>query len=198
MAAKGKQVFLIRHGDTGLARRYIGASDVPVSEKGRQQLRLLAPKITGISFDLVLVSPLLRCLQSLEILGLSGEIEPLLKEVDFGRWEGKNFAEVSQQEPELVRNWMENKAFSFPGGESLVSFQDRINQIATRLYNEKGQRFLILAHGGVLRLLLCNLLNLSAENYLLFDVAPGKISEILLYPEGGILRRFNCMEAGDG
>lgn len=188
----GKRIFLLRHGDTGLGGRYIGSSDVPISEKGGRQLAELAPEIAAQDFDLVLVSPLRRCLQSLDILGLAGEVCPLLREIDFGRWEGRNFAEISTEDPELAAQWAAGRNFSFPEGESIASFQERIRLVAARLYREDASRILILAHGGVVRFLLCQLLGISLDNYLLFDVAPGRLTELCLHSQGAVLRRFNC------
>lgn len=192
MEKKEKQIFLLRHGDTGFGGRYIGSSDVPITAEGAQHLAALAPKISEMQFDLVLVSPLLRCQQSLEILGLTGEVSPLLREIDFGRWEKKSFAEVAVEDPELAVKWAEDADFAFPEGESMVSFRVRICQIAERLQRDEGYRVLVVTHGGVIRFLICHLLGIPVENYLLFDVAPGCLTELRLHSEGAVLRRFNC------
>ncbi len=191
MMQKEKQIFLMRHGDTGQIGRYIGSMDIGITDKGSRQLAEIAPFIGIMDFDLVLVSPLRRCLQSLEILGLEGENESLLREVDFGYWEGKTFAEIAKEYPESIEQWVNDRDFSFPGGESLPAFRNRIKKMAARLYNENAAAIFLMAHGGVLRALICELLRLPAENYLLFDVAPGYLSEIALHPEGGVLKSFN-------
>ncbi len=191
MMQKEKQIFLMRHGDTGQIGRYIGSMDIGITDKGSRQLAEIAPFIGIMDFDLVLVSPLRRCLQSLEILGLEGEKEPLLREVDFGYWEGKTFAEIAKEYPASIEQWANDKDFAFPGGESLPAFRNRIKKVAARLYNENAAAIFLMAHGGVLRALICELLRLPVENYLLFDVAPGYLTEIALHPEGGVLKSFN-------
>ncbi len=193
MAEKEKRIFLMRHGDTGQIGRYIGSTDIGLSDKGSRQLAEIAPFISKKSFDLVLVSPLRRCLQSLEILGLEGEKEPLLQEVDFGHWEGKSFAEIAKEYPGHIKQWANDKDFTFPGGESLPAFRSRIKKVAARLYDENAATIFLMAHGGVLRALICELLRLPVENYLLFDVAPGLLTEIALYAEGGVLKSFNSV-----
>ncbi len=193
MTVKKKRIFFMRHGDTGQRGRYIGSTDIALSERGIAQLQQIAPTIHTMSIDLVLVSPLYRCLQSLEILGLTGEKEPLLQEVDFGLWEGKTFAEIAAQYPEYIEKWATDKNFSFPQGESLAAFRSRIRQLASRLYNEGVSSIFLMAHGGVLRALICELLHLPMENYLLFDVAPGHLSEIVLHSDGGVLKSFNSL-----
>ncbi len=191
MAEKEKRIFLMRHGDTGQIGRYIGSTDIGLSDKGSRQLAEIASFTSKMNFDLVLVSPLRRCLQSLEILGLEGEKEPLLQEVDFGHWEGKTFAEIAKEYPGHIEQWANDKDFTFPGGESLPAFRSRIKKVAARLYNENAAAIFLMAHGGVLRVLICELLRLPVENYLLFDIAPGHLSEIALHSAGGVLKSFN-------
>jgi alpha-ribazole phosphatase/probable phosphoglycerate mutase len=53
------------------------------------------------------------------------------------------------------------------------------------------EKILIIAHGGIIRHLLCLLLGLDAEKYLLFEVKPGRVSSVQLYDEGGVLTGFN-------
>jgi broad specificity phosphatase PhoE len=50
---------------------------------------------------------------------------------------------------------------------------------------------LVIAHGGVVRGLLCHLLRLPPRNYLLFDVKPARLTVIDYFPEGGVLAGFN-------
>lgn len=191
---KSKEIYLLRHGDTGLGGRYIGSTDVPLADGGKAQLRNTANFLQTVNLDSILMSPMKRCIDSVEILSLTTVAEQVdkLKEIDFGSWEGKSFSEILEKEPDLINQWAKKpEAFVFPGGEGIQIFRERVSSFADQLYKMKKQSILIVSHGGVIRNLLCLLLNLEPENYLLFDVQPGLCSTVRLYPEGGILTGFN-------
>ncbi len=189
-----KELYFLRHGATGLQGRYIGATDAPLSAQGREQVHKTGLLLGEKEVTKIFCSPLLRCRQSLAELKLTGtsQFSELLREIDFGRWEGKNFTEIVHSDPQLVDSWVAAPLnFCFPGGESLQSFTHRITLFITELKSVVEDTLLVVAHGGVIRHLLCLLLDLPVEKYLLFDVEPGSFCSIRLYPEGGVLTGFN-------
>ncbi|MBM9518980.1 histidine phosphatase family protein [Desulforhopalus vacuolatus] len=194
MKDAGRKILFMRHGDTGLTGRWVGSSDVELSAEGAAQIAALAGRVDVDGFSRILLSPMRRCRQTLSLLDLDREGELLddLREIDFGRWEKRSFSEISAEEPEIVHRWLENwSSFTFPGGERLLDFHRRVAHCKEILQVSDDDIF-VIAHGGVIRILLCLLLNLSVENYLLFDVQPGRFCEIRLHSQGGVLTRFNC------
>ena len=190
----GKELFLLRHGDTGMKGRYIGSTNVPVSERGMEQVRKTGRLLHDAGISQIFCSPMLRCMQSLDLLDLSCIciFSDLLREIDFGHWEGKSFDEIVQSDKESVDTWVANPgSFSFPCGESLTAFKKRVEDFATQLRSAADKKMLVVSHGGVIRHLICALLGLPSDNYLLFDVQPGCFSSIRLFPEGGILTGLN-------
>ena len=191
---QAKELYFLRHGATGLQGRYVGSTDVPLSRQGREQVRKTGLLLREKGVTSIFCSPLLRCRQSLVELELAGScnFSELLREIDFGRWEGKNFTEIVHSDQHLVDSWVADPLhFCFPGGESLPSFTQRIALFVKELTGGGEDTILVVAHGGVIRYLLCLLLGLPVEKYLLFDVEPGSFCSIRLYPEGGILTGFN-------
>lgn len=189
-----KELYLLRHGDTGLKGRYIGSTDAPLSNSGMEQARKTGELLQEKGVTKIVCSPMLRCRQTLEQLSLpcTHQINELLREIDFGRWEGKKFSEIVQIDKELVNSWVtEPETFSFPGGESLVAFNNRVVEFRDQLETIVEDTILVVAHGGIIRHLLCLLLGLEADKYLLFDVKPGCFSSISLFAEGGVLTGFN-------
>ncbi|MGB3212017.1 MAG: histidine phosphatase family protein [Desulforhopalus sp.] len=189
-----KEVFLLRHGDTGMLRRYIGSSDVPITGQGREQVRKTGEVLQEKEIQKILCSPMLRCRQTLEQLNLqcACRFDELLKEIDFGRWEGKNFAEIEQGDKGLVATWMNNPTtFSFPEGESLDAFSKRVALVKSQLEQMVEDKILVITHGGIIRHLLCLLLGLNSKDYLVFDVKPGCFCSLRLYSQGGVLTGFN-------
>lgn len=191
---EGKVVYFMRHGDTGMSGRYIGSTDIGLSKIGIEQVRITGKKLQEVGIQRALCSPLIRCRHSFDLLGLdcACNFNEELREVDFGLWEGKSFDEIVAGDKSLVDSWVDAPAsFCFPGGESLESFRQRLTQFSFKLESISENKVLIMAHGGVIRHLLCLVLRMDLDNYLLFDVQPGKYSTVRAYPEGGVLTGFN-------
>jgi len=191
------KIILARHAETGASYRgrYIGVSDPPISVKGREQAVDLARRLRQYDINQMLVSPLLRTRQTaaaiLDRRQLPWREESRLREIDFGRWEGMTFAEITALYPKEVERWGgAGGDFSFPGGEQVRQFWARISSLAQEMVSMDGP-LLALTHGGVTRALICEFLGLELTNYLLFDVAPGRFAVLDIYSEGGVLRGLN-------
>ena len=192
-----KSVILIRHGDLGEACRglYIGRTDVPLSEGGKRQAAALAGELRRLNGAHFLCSPLLRTRETAEMaLGAvdACDIDPDLREIDFGRWEEMGFAEIAAADPAAVERWAAlDEDFAFPGGESLGGFSKRIGAVAGRIAVDPAGTVVAFTHGGVIRYLICHFLGLEDRNYLLFDVKPGSLCELSLDGGKGVLVRLN-------
>ncbi len=189
-----KELYLLRHGETGKPGRYIGSMDIPLSQAGREQVRGTARLLRRKNIDTTFSSPMLRCRQTCGLLEIDcpNVVSHLLREVDFGLWEGKSFAEIVDDDPAGVDRWTSDPAtFCFPGGESIAAFHSRVSAFKKILDGSDEKRLLLVAHGGVIRHLLCLFLELPAEKYLLFDVQPGSYSSLRIYSGGAVLTGFN-------
>jgi broad specificity phosphatase PhoE len=189
-----KEIYLLRHGDTGLKNQYIGSSNVPLSARGVEEVKKSCGFLSTISFDAVFCSPMLRCTETVSHLTSPFPVQfyDFLKEVNFGRWERKTFHEILQDDQEAVDSWVKKpEAFCFPDGESLPDFHKRIILAANFLYETEARRILVVSHGGVIRHLLCSLLRIPKEQYLLFEIQSGCFSTVRLYAEGGVLTGLN-------
>ena len=189
-----KEIYLLRHGDTGLKNQYIGSSNVPLSPRGVEEVKKSCGFLSTIDFDAVLCSPMKRCTETASHLTTSPSIQILgfLREIDFGRWEKKTFQEIIQNDQDEVDCWVqEPETFCFPEGESLIDFQKRIVTATNFLYEINGGRILVVCHGGIIRHLLCSLLRIPKEQYLLFEIQSGCYSTVRLHPEGGVLTGLN-------
>jgi alpha-ribazole phosphatase len=192
-----KRVILVRHGDLGegCRGRYIGRTDVPLSESGKRQAAALAGELGRLNGAHILCSPLIRTRETAEIaLGAVDiyDIDSDLKEIDFGCWEGMGFAEIAAAAPAAVERWAAlDEDFSFPGGESIGDFRKRIGAAAGRIAADPAETVVAVTHGGVIRFLICFFLGLEDRHYLLFDVRPGSLSEISIEEGKGVLTRLN-------
>jgi broad specificity phosphatase PhoE len=199
-----KRVILIRHGDLGevCRGRYIGRTDVPLSEEGRRQASVLSGELRHLKGAHLLCSPLIRTRETAEIaLGAADacDIDSDLREIDFGRWEGRGFAEIAASDPSAVDGWAAlDKDFTFPDGEGIGGFSHRIGLVAGRIAADPVETVVVFTHGGVIRFLICRFLGLEDRHYLLFDVWPGSLCELALEGGKGVLVRFNGLCRREG
>ncbi len=150
-SASVKNVYLVRHGETAwsITGQHTGRSDLPLTPRGEEEARALAPRLNGLSVDHVLSSPLLRALRTCELAGFAGPatLDQGLLEWDYGHYEGRTLAQIHRERPEweLFRD-------GCPGGESVLQITDRVDRVVSRLRSLEGN-VLIFSSGHVLRVL---------------------------------------------
>jgi broad specificity phosphatase PhoE len=189
------RLVLVRHAHptTGSSGRLIGSTNPPLDEQGQSQARALADRVAGLEPECCFSSPLARCRQTADAIAgpLPVRLDTDLREIDFGRWENRTFADVAAAEPDMVARWAEyDPAFAFPGGESLESFQARVSHAAGRLAGDPAGTVLVVSHAGVIRALVCHYLGLRPSQYVLFDVGHASITLIRLFDGRGVLEIF--------
>ena len=124
------RLLFLRHGMTkgNQERRYIGVTDEPLSEAGREMLRQqAAERICGEQPQIVFVSPLLRCRETAQILfpGVRQQVIAELAEMDFGIFENRAYQGDLEYSPEY-RKWLESRCEDpVPGGECKEDFTKR-------------------------------------------------------------------------
>lgn len=158
---KSYVIHLIRHGaiDETLKGRYIGTTDVPLSDKGKLELRRLDHELCYPYAKVVFSSPLKRCVETCKII--YPELEPLvianLSECSFGEWEGKTAEELDGDED--FKKWLAgDNSVKPPRGESNADFVRRIcrmfESIVEGLMKTGTTDSAIVTHGGVIMTLL--------------------------------------------
>ena len=183
------EIYLIRHGETEWSRngRHTGVSDIPLTEHGRQQARLLRQELVTRNFELVLTSPLRRARETCELAGLAerAEIDPDLVEWNYGDYEGLTSEQIHVGRPAWT---IFNDGG--PGGETPEQVGVRVDRVIARVRAQKSDAALV-AHGHVLRVLAARWLGLppSAGAHFLLDTA----TLCVLNSDGGVaaLKRWN-------
>jgi broad specificity phosphatase PhoE len=182
-------LLLARHAAVGpeAAGRYLGRTDLPLGPAADAQIRDLAARLAPFRPARCLASPLRRAADTAARLapplGLTVETDRDLREIDFGRWDGRTFDQIVASDPELVARWdAADPAFAFPEGEAMGTFLGRVARAAERLAALPEDRVLVVTHGGVVRGLLCRLLGLSIERYLAFRIDPASLAVVELAP----------------
>ncbi len=151
---------MIRHGETdwNAERRIQGHRDLPLNATGLAQAAALARGLAGLRADAIFSSDLLRARQTAQpladALGLPLQLEPDLRERNFGCCEGKTIDEIMVGEAAIARGLSARcPEFVLPGGESLLQHRVRIEACLERLAaRHAGQVIAVVSHGGVLDL----------------------------------------------
>ncbi|MDD2706799.1 MAG: histidine phosphatase family protein [Verrucomicrobiae bacterium] len=184
------EMFLIRHGETVANRdcRLIGSTDESLSARGLSQVQALARQWAHLGKERFFCSPLLRARQTAGVLlGVDeGAVaaEDDLREMDFGCCEGRTFAEIRSMDPELVDRWAAMTSdFSFPQGESVRDFLERVNRVAEKMREAPEPVLVVVSHGGVIRALLCHYLCIPFRQYGVFEIQPASVT-VLRFHEG--------------
>ena len=194
-----RRLLLVRHGriEAGHQGQFIGATDPTLDTRGESQVRSLAGRIQQLRPDVCYCSPLQRCRQtaSAVVPDVSPHFDSRLREIDFGDWERRTFADVARDHPAQVAQWAEfAPEFMFPGGEKLADFVQRVRAAADLLCQTDAQTLLAVTHGGVIRLMLCHLLGLDLRKYVVFDVGYASLAVIDLFENGGVLTALERVE----
>jgi alpha-ribazole phosphatase len=177
--------------------RYWGRSDVALSDTGLRQAELLRDQLNLKKIDFIYSSDLKRALVTAQIIALRHNLEVItcqeLREIDFGRLEGLTFDEINRLYPEVARMWMERDlSLVYPGGESLAELDKRVRQFRSRLEeHNKEETILIVAHSGVLRTLLCQLLGMEPRQRWQIRLDLASLTIIETYRQGAILTLLN-------
>lgn len=120
-------------------------------------------------------------------------LEPRLREMNFGDWQGKTYAEIQLEDPSRLAAWEADLEHNPPpGGETLVDFAGRVRaayEAIVRAY--PGQTVIVVAHGGPVQMLLTQALGLPPARFWQFGLSNTGWSELNVYPAGAILNRMN-------
>ena len=177
---------LIRHGESqwNLENRFTGWTDVPLTDKGRDEARRAGEKIRDIHFDRAYTSVLKRAIDTLDIVleaigqvGIPVAYDQALNERHYGDLQGLNKAETAEKYgKEQVHIWRRSYDVAPPGGESLKDTAARTlpyfeAHIVPHL--RAGENVLVSAHGNSLRSIVMHLDKLSREQVLELNLATG-------------------------
>jgi probable phosphoglycerate mutase len=166
-------VIFVRHGESvwHAENRYAGGTDIPLTERGRAQARALADWAKQADLTAVWASPQVRSQEtardSAALTGLPLEVDPRLRELDFGIAEGLTRDEMWRRFPGQLAAFQDDPVRNhFPEGENPVEATDRyLGFLADLEAAHPEGRVLVVAHSTAIRLTLCGLLGLPLGSY---------------------------------
>jgi broad specificity phosphatase PhoE len=179
------ELIILRHGETEWSRtgRHTGRTDVPLTARGEEQARALAPAVAGLEPVRVVTSPAGRARRTAELAGLAGPpvvVDSDLWEWDYGGYEGRTTAEIRAERP----GWFLWDDGVVPGdaahpGETVEQVGARADAVLGRVRPLLDDGAVVLvAHGHLLRVLTAHWLGLEAAAGRLFKLGTGTVSAL--------------------
>jgi probable phosphoglycerate mutase len=206
---------LVRHGESAWITegRFQGQGDPPLSAAGARQAaavgaRLAAPSqmpsvpVPDRAPLAIWHSPLRRAAQTAQALhdarGADAPLRPLdeLKELGQGDWEGRTHTEVAERWPHELAAWRDDPLHNHaPGGESLPDGLARVQAARETILageaTDEPTWAIVVAHDGILRLLMLDLLGIGVEHFWSFPLSLAAITVVDVSGDVAQLRAHN-------
>lgn len=166
-------LLLVRHGETKWNKlgRFQGSQDIELSDEGIFQAQFLRTKLEN-SFDYIYTSPLKRAVDTAKVICSNTdkklELEPALREIDFGEWEGLTITEIKESYPDSFKIWRDDKIDApLCGGDLSIRLASiRAKDGILNLVNKhKNRTIIIVCHGGIIKASLIALFDWNMSMY---------------------------------
>jgi len=187
-------IYVIRHGqsEANVRHEFSGWSQVPLSEKGREDARRAGELLKGVHFDKVYASDLMRAMQTCEtaLPDVPYEKTPLLRELNPGTLDGKNVEEAMVLYGEPLEIAYKTSDFTPWQGEKRQSELDRTRAFMRMLEESDHENVAVFCHAGTV----CCLLQLTLDaafTYKHLSVDNGSVSVFTLNRGLWRLKKWN-------
>ncbi|HWE07199.1 MAG TPA: histidine phosphatase family protein [Rhizomicrobium sp.] len=183
------RIVMTRHGHVEgiMPERFRGRADVPLTERGMGEARMVAGRIARDWMPAAIYSsPLKRCMSTAEQIAQAcrATIVPLedLNDLDYGDLQWKPFEEAKREYAELFQTWFAApQQVRFPNGESLQDLGARTSNVLRLLRERHGDDVVVLVgHDSVNRAILLQLLDQPLSAYWRLAQSPCSINEIVM------------------
>ncbi|VBB41476.1 putative alpha-ribazole phosphatase [uncultured Desulfatiglans sp.] len=198
--ARRNRLYLVRHGQiNGHEHNSIhGHTEIGLTETGVLQMQHLSERLRFLDIKAIFASDLERSAAGARWVAryheAPVELVPELREMYFGEWEGLTLEEVCRRFPEaLAKRQADLVNFSAPGGgESMAGFAERVLSWLKRRFVEQGPGdWVLVAHGGVNRVIICDALGLSLASMYSLQQDYGCLNIIDYFDDGKLVRLMN-------
>lgn len=177
-------VLLVRHGQSvgNVQQLFCGHDDTPLTDIGIAQAKALGTRLAAMRIDAAYASDLSRAADTarhaLNGREMSVDLDPRLREMHYGDWEGLSGTAIRERDPDHLREFFRGKVPA-PGGETIVQVRERtvasVREIAT---THQDATVLVASHGNAIMALIAELLGVPEESSWSFAVNNTSISTL--------------------
>jgi alpha-ribazole phosphatase/probable phosphoglycerate mutase len=194
------RVYLIRHGQINGYENFpvYGHTDVDLTETGVLQMQQISERLRFADLNAVYSSDLMRSKKGARMIARHHDVPvrflPELREMNFGDWEGLTLSDIKAHFPgELEKRKADLLNYQIPGyGESIGHFSERVIRCYEGiLEGHGGKNFVIVAHGGVNRVILCKALGLDLIHLFNIHQDYGCLNIIDYFSDSVLVRLIN-------
>jgi 2,3-bisphosphoglycerate-dependent phosphoglycerate mutase len=194
-------LLLIRHGESQAVvpgqqvPTVDGHADPPLAEEGVREAEAVAARLADEEVAALYVTPLRRTHQTAAPLaarlGLEPIVEPDLREVHLGEWEGAEYrARAAAGDPVVFEAFQAEDWAPIPGAEPMADFTARVRRGIERIAAaHPDQRVVVVTHGGVIGAALH--LATRSTPFAFVAAANASLNHLVVQGDRWILRRFN-------
>ena len=194
------RIYLVRHGQVvgHEERRYNGQGDVPLTAAGEAQFGLLQLRLADKPLAAVYCSDLQRTLVGARVLAQPFALQPValadLRELHIGDWEGMTWQELQSRYPQQWQARLDDIVhYRVPGGENLIDLAGRVlPAIRAIVERHQGEDVVVVAHGGVNRVILLDAIGAPLERLFHIEQDFGCLNTIDYFADGNrVVRLLN-------
>jgi probable phosphoglycerate mutase len=199
--AGATEILLVRHGESAPLREGVpvplagGHGDPPLDPVGEREAEAVADRLGSEDLAAIYVSTLQRTAQTAAPLvarrGIEPVVEPDLREVFLGEWEGELFRKyATERHPLVIQSFTEQRWDVIPGAEPPDDFRARVMGAITRIADRHpDQAVAVFTHGGVIAEVMA--IASQSRPFAFLGADNGSISHVVITPDRWIVRRFN-------
>lgn len=193
-------IFFLRHGETVASKTddFCGTSDVELTEAGKMMAKDFAVAYSAVPWKAIFVSPMKRTIATAkplcDLVNLEMQLRDGLKEIDFGKWEGKSQAEVNRQFHDEYLRWQSEPGWNAPSdGERAIDIARRSSMVIEEIEQTyKNGNVLVVSHKATIRIILCSLLGIDVGRYRdRIDMPVAAVSMVEFNEQGPLLKKLS-------
>lgn len=184
-------IIMIRHGETeDNILKIFSRDDTRLSERGKEQIKRTRELLKNFKFDKVYYSPLERTKETLDILGLEGNHDVRIREINFGIFTGYTYNQLLEKYPDETKLWVDDpNNYNIPEGESLNVVYSRVKNFLEEIV-ELDEDMILVVHDGVIRLALCWIFD-NPGFFFKFKIDNGSINIITIEDDFKYIKKLN-------
>jgi broad specificity phosphatase PhoE len=169
----GSTIYFLRHGETTASQSggYCGTLDPDLTPEGCQMAEDFAKAYRSMQWAALFSSPLRRAIATAEPLckaiGIQVQLKEGLKEIAYGKWEGKTPEDVNREFHDDYVRWLAEPGWNAPtGGEKGIDVARRSSRVLEEIEQTYSTgNILIVSHKGTTRIMLCSLLGIDIGRF---------------------------------